>query len=773
MRRQILELYNSAEAPPQIEAPPQAPTFAHTPANTVYEGTDVNFGVIADGALPLTYAWFKNTQTLSSTATNLLLTDVSTTDSGTYSVVVSNAFGAATSSVPLTVIASAPIIYSQPVSETRYAGRPFNFTVGVNGSAPLSYQWKFGAANVGGNSPSYTNIAAPGVAGTYSVLINNAHGAVASSNVELSVVTPGTNNYVSTILADQPMAYYRFGESGGTVAHDFAGGLDGQYVGSLLFGQPGFSLIDTNTAVTFGGQDNYVSLPASISFPGTNTAFSLEAWANGDAIQSDGAPIFAKGTGGNGGNATEQFFIGLNGGDYVFFVRAPNGFQAQAEADFGPDGAWHHLVGTYDSTNGLNLYIDGQQAASAGPPPNGVKTSSAVISIGAERSGVSPEYDLSYSGSIDEVAIYNKALTANQVYAHYASVYPNSVPFLAKQPVSITNYVGLPVTLQTDAGGTVPLTYQWYQAGVGAVGSGGSAYTVNNLSPSDAGTYYVTVANSLSSVTSSNVTITVLPTPSAPPPVSGLVLHLPFDGDLLDKTGRGNNGTARGITVVNGVTNLSASSGVSFAPGPFANHQSLYYNTQGDDTNNLVFNFVTLGNRPDLQFGTAEDFTVAFWVKLDQGYDGGDLPFFSDSTNSTGGFGFNFAPSYGINGTVSPNETNAWNGAWGVSLYDDSGDGVRYYGDQFYTPINDGLWHYLVHVFDRSANLVTYLDGSPALQYRRAGNSISAVANLDAAAPANIGQDPTGTYRETCEAWIAELGVWNRALTPLEAAAPL
>jgi hypothetical protein len=171
-----------------------------------------------------------------------------------------------------------------------------------------------------------------------------------------------------------------------------------------------------------------------------------------------------------------------------------------------------------------------------------------------------------------------------------------------------------------------------------------------------------------------------------------------------------------------------------------------------------------------LQFGTTENFTVSYWIKIDQGYDGGDLPFFSNSTNSTGGFGYSFAPSYGVDGTISPSSANAWNGAWGVSLTDILGNGVRYYGDYINTPINDGGWHFLVHVFDRSANLVTYLDGVQTLQYRQDGTTISAVGDLDSAAPANIGQGAAGTYRETGEGWIAELGVWDRALAPLEAA---
>ena len=57
--------------------------------------------------------------------------------------------------------------------------------------------------------------------------------------------------YRAAVLADSPLAYWRLGETSGTVAHDETGnGHDGTYVGGVTLGQPGALTGDANTAVS-------------------------------------------------------------------------------------------------------------------------------------------------------------------------------------------------------------------------------------------------------------------------------------------------------------------------------------------------------------------------------------------------------------------------------------------------------------------------------------------------------------------------------------------
>src|SRR5208282_4288573 len=108
--------------------------------------------------------------------------------------------------------------------------------------------------------------------------------------------------------------------------------------------------------------------------------------------------------------------------------------------------------------------------------------------------------------------------------------------------------------------------------------------------------------------------------------------------------------------------------------------------------------YITLGVRPDLQFGS-NDFTVSYWIRLPSGYKAGDLPFFTDALSSTFGPGFVFAPAYGYGVAGGTNTTPVEPGCWAFTIYNGTGSGAGLggYGNQLAEPypgtINDGKWH--------------------------------------------------------------------------------
>jgi hypothetical protein len=325
----------------------------------------------------------------------------------------------------------------------------------------------------------------------------------------------------------------------------------------------------------------------------------------------------------------------------------------------------------------------------------------------------------------------------------------------------------LNASFQVDAAGAPPLSYLWTKDEVGLTDGGGisgsstRSLSITDLALTNAGGYACVVTNSLGSVTSAVANLAVLLPPTSPPAIPGLVLHLPFDDNLEDVTGRGNNGTAIGSP--------------TFVPDGVIG-QALHYNTS--TLNNVSGNpvteadYVTLGIRPDLQFGSNVSFTVAYWIRLPVNYIGGNLPFFTDATNSTihpGSTmhpGFAFSPSYGQ--TALTGNADAWPGGWAMTISDADLFGVGVYGDK--GSINDGSWHHLVHVVDRILGAVTYLDGARAHDTIQQGRSVEAAGDIDTGAPTNIGQDPTGQYTEPGSADIDDLGVWHTALSPLEEA---
>jgi len=208
---------------------------------------------------------------------------------------------------------------------------------------------------------------------------------------------------------------------------------------------------------------------------GASQPFSVEAWVYGGfGIQTFGAGIVTVGYGGGG----EQFALdcGGTGSAFRFYVHNASAAQGTASSTFVPsDGAWHHVVGVCDQPNGnVYLYIDGVQAASGTlPTGTGILTNSTPLTIGSREAGNTPGlYTNQFSGKIDDVAIYNQALSAAQVANHYYSA--GIPPQITLQPLSTllnntTNASqGLNVTINSAASGSPPLYYQWYDYSYGS-----------------------------------------------------------------------------------------------------------------------------------------------------------------------------------------------------------------------------------------------------------------------------------------------------------------
>jgi uncharacterized repeat protein (TIGR03803 family) len=166
----------------------------------------VDLSVQADGCPVLAYQWFFNSTNALPGATNsvLHLGPLLPSDSGLYTVVITNAFGAVTSAPALLdVPAGAPTILVQPSNQTVPVGATAQFSVVAGGSPPFGYQWYFNHTNIlagaTGWSLSLQQVQA-NQAGSYTVVVTNSFGAVASSPASLSVVFPTVTNATEEAL---------------------------------------------------------------------------------------------------------------------------------------------------------------------------------------------------------------------------------------------------------------------------------------------------------------------------------------------------------------------------------------------------------------------------------------------------------------------------------------------------------------------------------------------------------------------------------------------
>jgi len=155
---------------------------------------------------------------------------------------------------------------------------------------------------------------------------------------------------------------------------------------------------------------------------------TLEAWVN---------PSANAGTGPNDGwrtvimkeRGTTGLSYALYGNDGDTNPSRPAGYvrnsSADKEATAGPAlpvGAWTHLAVTYDGTS-VRLYVNGVLRSTLAGAGGGITTSTAPVRIGGNVVFSSPGTEY-FAGLIDEVRIYNRALTAGEIAADMSTPLP-------------------------------------------------------------------------------------------------------------------------------------------------------------------------------------------------------------------------------------------------------------------------------------------------------------------------------------------------------------
>lgn len=171
------------------------PVFTLTPASrTNATGSSTTFAALATGEGTLAYRWRLNGTNISgATATNYTIATVATNHAGDYTVVVTNSYGAITSTVAKLTVVIPPSVTTPPTGVSIFPGGSATFTAAGTGTAPLGYQWQLNGANLAGATTTtlQRNNAQVSDAGYYTVVITNAGGSVTSQPAILKVlVTP-------------------------------------------------------------------------------------------------------------------------------------------------------------------------------------------------------------------------------------------------------------------------------------------------------------------------------------------------------------------------------------------------------------------------------------------------------------------------------------------------------------------------------------------------------------------------------------------------------
>ena len=171
---------------------------------------------------------------------------------------------------------------------------------------------------------------------------------------------------------------------------------------------------------------------------------------------------------------------------------------------------FQHVAVTYDKGSGIGAaYLNGVMVDQANL---GVFR---PMTLGDVYFGLRPSdagAGTRYAGLMDEVSLYDRALSAAEIQAIYAAGSGGKCqlpPVIVVQPRSQTATPGATVTFNATAGGSPPLSYHWQLNSANLAGATNSSLALTNVQFANAGVYRVVVSNSLGSVTSSPAVLTV------------------------------------------------------------------------------------------------------------------------------------------------------------------------------------------------------------------------------------------------------------------------
>lgn len=242
---------------------------------------------------------------------------------------------------------------------------------------------------------------------TFAPIVTGGAGTTVTPGVASLALTPFApvvaGRYPATVLVTSGLvSYWRLDETTGTVAADSKGTNTGTYVAAPTLGAATALVGDNGTAVTFNGSTQYITVPDAAALD-YGDVFTLEAWVKTTAVVE--TSLIHKGTGPGALSMTASGFprISIPGSAHVL--------QATQAIN---DGAWHFVVVTKNGS-ARRVYVDGFDKSPGTPPADATATNNTTALV----IGGTPFATQLLSGSVDEVAVYNVALSAATALAHY------------------------------------------------------------------------------------------------------------------------------------------------------------------------------------------------------------------------------------------------------------------------------------------------------------------------------------------------------------------
>ena len=490
-------------------------------------------------------------------------TDTAFTSSGTYYYRVTAQDARGNVSAPsndavatVTLDTAAPTVaITSPANNSTVSGSVTLTATATDNVAVSGVQFLLDGANLGaensGPGPSYsfswTSTTVANGVHTLSARARDGAGNSSVASVSLTVANAAPSGLV---------AAYSFNEGSGSTVTD----VSGHNITGTISGAAWTAGGRYGNALVFNGSTSFVDLgnPAALQLTGSMT---IEAWINATANPPDDGQIVAKSNDTSGW----QFKTSPDTGPHTFGMglRGSSGLVQRYSSTVRSLNTWYHVAGVYNAAAGtLDTYVNGNIANGtlSGVIPASQLNSTVNVNIGRRTGGYY------FNGIIDEIRIYNRALSQAEVAIDMNTPVGGTPPPNDTTPpiVSLTSPVGGAtvsgaVSVAASASDDVSMAGVQFLldgAGLGAEVSGpGPSYTLNwTTTTASNGTHTLAArardaANN--TTTSPAITVTVSNVDSTPPTVS--------------LTAPSNGATVTGTTVISATaTDNTAIAGVQF-----------------------------------------------------------------------------------------------------------------------------------------------------------------------------------------------------------------
>jgi parallel beta-helix repeat protein len=220
---------------------------------------------------------------------------------------------------------------------------------------------------------------------------------------------------------DYPVSHWKFDEGTGTTASDYTGDNNG-----ILMGDPNWVTGKIGGyALYFDGAGDYVKVPDSQSMrviDGNTSNYTISLWIKttqaGAALWDQKAIFDRRATNALSGKNHWVAHIYLNDANATgLFIGVGGGTTFSLDDTLSiNDGKWHHIVATRKNTEYAKVYVDGNERQNGSTTID--TSTNEITTIGARRTN-SNAYAGHFDGTIDDVRIYDRALTTEEIEQLY------------------------------------------------------------------------------------------------------------------------------------------------------------------------------------------------------------------------------------------------------------------------------------------------------------------------------------------------------------------